>query len=75
MNPWISEQLAAAHRADLERLAAGRIYPDRSLETLEARAVRPRHLLAVRVRLGEALIRSGSRLAGRAPTHPLRPAA
>ncbi len=67
MNPWIDEQLAAAHRADLERLAAGRIYTDRFQKTLEARAGRPGHLRGVRVRIGEALIRSGSRLAGQAP--------
>lgn len=76
MNPWIGEQLAAAHRAELERRAAGRYYRDRFQQPPAAAAGRPARLRALRVRLGEALIRSGSRLAGEAPAHhPLRPAA
>ncbi len=78
MNPWISEQLAAEHRADLHRMAAGRTY----LRTQGDRrdvggAGRARRWQGVRGRTGEMLIRAGARLAGpqSLPLHPWPPAA
>ncbi|HET6964131.1 MAG TPA: hypothetical protein VFH58_05120 [Acidimicrobiales bacterium] len=73
MNPWITEPLAAAHRADLLRTAAARDYPRAGRPTGGRHVpVPPRHLLALRMRVGEVLMRTGSRLAG-GPPLPLGP--
>lgn len=73
MNPWITEPLAAAHRADLLRMAAARDYPRAARPERGSRTpLPPRHLQALRTRVGEALIRTGSRLAG-GPNLPLGP--
>ncbi len=65
MNPWIHEQLGAAHREELRRVAAAGIYP--SDESRSDQGLRPsahRALHEARRSLGSLLIRAGSRVGG-----------
>jgi hypothetical protein len=65
MNPWITEQLGAAHRNELRRVAARNIYPDVERSGTPARtAGRRRPVRHARRTVGALLIRIGGRVGG-----------
>ena len=65
MHPYLSEQLGAAHRENLLRVAASRnYYRDNRLPTHWDALLAHVHLAPVRRRTGTLLVRAGQRLGG-----------
>ena len=65
MHPYMSEQLGAAHRENLLRVAASRnYYRDHRLPTHWDRLVDHVHWASARRRTGFMLVRAGQRLGG-----------
>jgi hypothetical protein len=65
MHPYLSEQLGAAHRADLLRVAASRnYYLDHRLPTRWDAFLAHAQVGAARRRTGAMLVRAGQRLGG-----------
>ena len=65
MHPYLSEQLGAAHRENLLRVAASRnYYRDNRMPTQWDRIVDQIHWASARRRTGTILVRTGQRLGG-----------